>query len=578
MAGEQAKKRKKNAPDKPQPAWLFPPQEENPVLNPKPVSEDQIRKVETERQNAIDFLKRRAYGVPDRPPPDPQLLNLIAVFLTEYGFSSTCRMFTTERNGRKTLNGWADELGGKLKPGTPRLAKIYKDWLKEWEERRELDMTSDEDDDAATKREKMVERRANPKAKKTKVEDEQTSSSGSESSSDEASEGDVEIQDASPTQGGKQAKRAASGTSSSASSRSSSSESDADDEKETKAVKAPSPKPTVNGLVNKLKRKATSDSTDKAGTEEEPSVLKKAKLDVTSDKIKADKKAGTDKKAKADKGEKKVKAKKNDTEAAAEEPADNAKPTKAEKKAKKAKKTKETDVSTNKEMSSTPAVAAPVVESSPEKPALDFVDNATQKTLPASSSDIPPKQPKSTKSTKKSTADSTSATAVTKDSKRKTSTDSSATLETNEPKKASSASSSSSPSSSSSDSDSDSDSASTPPPAKTKQKKSKSKSKSEPSAPTNDTTTDADPTPNSKSSKNPKKQNTPFSRIPTTTAIDPRVASNAYVPYDYAERAHRDLIVTKGKEFTKEKNKKKRGSYRGGMIDVEGRKGVKFEE
>jgi hypothetical protein len=56
------------------------------------------------------------------------------------------------------------------------------------------------------------------------------------------------------------------------------------------------------------------------------------------------------------------------------------------------------------------------------------------------------------------------------------------------------------------------------------------------------------------------------------------LTSNAYVPYDYAQRAHEDLIVTKGKGFTKEKNKKKRGSYRGGMIDVDGRKGIRFED
>ncbi|KAI3628902.1 SRP40 [Malassezia furfur] len=36
---------------------------------------------------------------------------------------------------------------------------------------------------------------------------------------------------------------------------------------------------------------------------------------------------------------------------------------------------------------------------------------------------------------------------------------------------------------------------------------------------------------------------------------------------DYGARANADLIVTQGKAFTKEKNKKKRGSYRGGIID-----------
>jgi hypothetical protein len=75
-----------------------------------------------------------------------------------------------------------------------------------------------------------------------------------------------------------------------------------------------------------------------------------------------------------------------------------------------------------------------------------------------------------------------------------------------------------------------------------------------------------------------KKTNQPFSRIPQDTKVDERLASNAYVPYDYAQKAHEDLIVTKGKGFTKEKNKKKRGSYRGGYIDVEGKKGIKFDD
>ncbi|KAH7889557.1 SRP40, C-terminal domain-containing protein, partial [Phlebopus sp. FC_14] len=37
---------------------------------------------------------------------------------------------------------------------------------------------------------------------------------------------------------------------------------------------------------------------------------------------------------------------------------------------------------------------------------------------------------------------------------------------------------------------------------------------------------------------------------------------------DYGQRAHRDLIITRGAGFRKEKNKKKRGSYRGGEITV----------
>jgi len=45
------------------------------------------------------------------------------------------------------------------------------------------------------------------------------------------------------------------------------------------------------------------------------------------------------------------------------------------------------------------------------------------------------------------------------------------------------------------------------------------------------------------------------------------IAQGAH-PDDYGARASRDLIVTRGDGFRKEKNKKKRGSYRGGDITV----------
>ncbi|MCJ1278584.1 hypothetical protein MMC21_006401 [Puttea exsequens] len=80
-----------------------------------------------------------------------------------------------------------------------------------------------------------------------------------------------------------------------------------------------------------------------------------------------------------------------------------------------------------------------------------------------------------------------------------------------------------------------------------------------------------------KQSNELKKQNTPFQRVPRDTLVDPKM-SNKYKPYEYANKAHADLSVVRGKGFTKEKNKKKRGSYRGGVIDVSGGKGVKFED
>ena len=80
-----------------------------------------------------------------------------------------------------------------------------------------------------------------------------------------------------------------------------------------------------------------------------------------------------------------------------------------------------------------------------------------------------------------------------------------------------------------------------------------------------------------KANLNKGKSNIPFSRVSADQRIDPKFASNKYISYDYADKAHRDLVVTKGKNFTKEKNKKKRGAYRGGVIDTASR-GIKFED
>lgn len=54
--------------------------------------------------------------------------------------------------------------------------------------------------------------------------------------------------------------------------------------------------------------------------------------------------------------------------------------------------------------------------------------------------------------------------------------------------------------------------------------------------------------------------------------------SNDYISYAYADRAYADLSITRGRGFTKEKNKKKRGSYRGGPIDIDGGKSFKFDD
>ncbi|KAJ2849037.1 jun-like transcription factor [Coemansia brasiliensis] len=68
---------------------------------------------------------------------------------------------------------------------------------------------------------------------------------------------------------------------------------------------------------------------------------------------------------------------------------------------------------------------------------------------------------------------------------------------------------------------------------------------------------------------------TPFCRIKPEDVqyADERLKDNRYtskggIEGDFGLKAHKDLIVTRGKSFTKEKNKKKRGSYSGGKITM----------
>ncbi|KAL9084997.1 MAG: hypothetical protein Q9159_004963 [Coniocarpon cinnabarinum] len=76
-----------------------------------------------------------------------------------------------------------------------------------------------------------------------------------------------------------------------------------------------------------------------------------------------------------------------------------------------------------------------------------------------------------------------------------------------------------------------------------------------------------------------KAQTKPFSRIPENIAVAQQFSSNAYIPDSYGQKAYDDLSVVRGRDFTKEKNKKKRGQgFRGGRIDIGMNNAVKFED
>ena len=76
-----------------------------------------------------------------------------------------------------------------------------------------------------------------------------------------------------------------------------------------------------------------------------------------------------------------------------------------------------------------------------------------------------------------------------------------------------------------------------------------------------------------------KKSNAPFRRVKAEdiTIEKEELKDNSFKAFDsWGQKANQDLIVTKGKSFRHEKTKKKRGSYRGGEINV-GVNSIKFD-
>ncbi|KAL8699664.1 MAG: hypothetical protein Q9201_005871 [Fulgogasparrea decipioides] len=540
------KARQKKMPGQ-QPAWVFPAPEANPVLNPKPKSEEEERKQKEEWDAAIKYLKYRAHSTPVKPAPPKQLLTLVGAFLASYGFNNTCRVYQLQCNARSKLDGWDSVLGATFPEGFPDLVTIFNDWLKTYHGEMQLI------DDSSIKQEKMAARIAKKEKKEiskdiareaeeaAKAEAEETTSSGTSDDSSSDSNSDIDVKDASRG-------------SLSPSSSSYSSDSDADDENDTTGLAAIKRNPTVNGFVKNLKRKdspASSSSSESSASsscsESEPAAKRMKKTGA-----------------------------KQETTPPTVEPVSAI-----------ANTTSYASPSSSSSSSSSSAESESGAGSPNNKSVKKDLKPATTGT-----DDFPTHSLKSTTSidseSSSSSSDSDENDFPIPKGKRlaqsQPSSESSATLvptpTTSASIRATTAVLNSSISSSSSSSDAD---FSFRPPSRSTTVTAK-----KPEETTTTTTTiiqtttrkrSASPTAAQSSQiKQPKRSNPSFTRIPSTTAVDPKFASNAYQPYDYAERAHQDLSVTRGKGFTKEKNKKKRGSYRGGMIDIGGGKGVKFED
>ena len=486
----------------------------------------------------IDSRKKKKQQVPDKPPA--QLLSLIRAFLLAYGFKKTFNSFTLECIARKKLDDWEDDIGAGLEQHVPDLVTIYKKWAKGWKERRRLSTSSN----TVTNQVKTAEKKqevAGDNANTTNVDSTSSSESQSESqsegSSDESSSDisndsssdsntdsstNVDSKDIAtakkPKNSIKPIAKAKTKPISPVSSSSSSSDSDADDEKEASATLASS-KSKTQTITPKLKRKSDTSSSATSSSDEgsdsdvdedsDVPIKKKQKVDgskIPLKSITALVPAITDKTRVT--YSKLVKGSESSNKAA------------------RSPITMKTASSSSSSNSDSSSISGSDSSSS---------SNADESAVPEPSNPSP----------------TAPALAAIKTSSRYSSTDSASshTLKATSPIKPitktsapSSSSSSSSYSSSSIDSSSPA-TLSTPavPPSKSAFKRKRS------------------PSPN-QSTKVLKKTNTPFKRVPSDTKVDEKLASNKYVPYDYANKAHQDLSVTRGKGFTKEKNKKKKGS------------------
>lgn len=507
---KQKKSKVKRAPDRPQPEWMFPPDEANPVLNPKAISEEQRAKDKAEHDHAIKFLKYKAVSAPLRPPPPARLLTLIGAFLSTYGLNSTSRLYQTELASRKRLDEWAVVFDDKLPKGHPDLVKIFKEGYKTYEQQAQVDETSSSDSEDEAERKAYKQSRSSAKAGAKGLDKAQeTSSSGTSAESSEDSDSDAEMIDASLTRNTKKKPAQSSRTDSTSVS---SSDSDADDEKEPNGAAASnnkhmagmtsdisqnvaSPKSLANfsSRTNKAARISSSDSSssDSDSVEENS---QKASLDLA--------KKGTPMPGSANK----LAPTSSDTSSS------------------------ESEMEQQKQVQPTESIPQPALSStsSSDDSSSSGGELGTTRIVPEANT-----KPR----TGSSSSETLLATPGPHPSTAKTSI------------------------SSSSVSDS-SDSRAVTTPVVTETIKTKRKRDSPPSS----------------ASKVGKTANTPFSRVPKDTVVDEKFKSNQYQPYDYADRAHQDLVVTKGRGFTKEKNKKKRGSYRGGAIDISGGKGVKFDD
>ena len=518
MATEQIrKKRKRSALDKLQSEHGHQPDDKQPVSNLKPVSEKRKRRRKEQRTKTDEFLPHGSLVVPMKPAPPGALLTLVGTFLKSYDFHDTSRMYTSELTLRRELDAWKSEMRIKPPDGLPDLVTLYQGWYKGQQRKAEPDAKSsvkigNQVIDAMSSLNKTGKK--DKRFNKRAVNT--SSSGGSVSNEDSSSESGSVAEDSDKemedvTPIKTERKKATKSLSSSNSSLIS--DSDADDEKEASAKKASPTKKGESETYIKPKRKSSPrrSSFSESLPRSDPSGKK-----PNNNKTKAQSTEAVEKPV-SEKQEKK-------------------KPRTIMKPALSSSSSSSSTSSSSESSSAEEATSDPWAQSTTKlAPLADSSSSShsssSDEARPLSKTSNPAKQPN-----KKIKTSELALPLV------KTSTDSSVTLGHSSPTKAT---------------------------AKTAITTSSSLKRPLPTSPDDDAIADT------VNRVDKKPRNTPFRRIPSDTEVDPKLASNAYRGHDYGDKAHEVLSATRGKDFTKAKNKKK-NSYFGGAIDISGGRAVKF--
>lgn len=520
MASEQIKKsRKKSATDNRKPDRGHPPDDAS--QNLKHVSKKRKREEKDGQGIKAEFVPHGSLVVPMKPAPPGALLNLVGTFLKSYDFHDTSRMYTSELALRRELDAWKSEMRVKPPNTLPDLVTLYQGWYKGHQRKAKADAKSlMSGESQATDRVPLLnkkgekDKRTHGRADKTRgVEGRERDGDTSNDRSSVESSSDEEMEDVTPAK----PERKKPTRSLSSSNSSSTSDSHADDEKE------------VSSKEKSLRKKGESRPSSKSKQKSSPKRSLISEQSVRSDP--SEKKPNSKTKPQA-------------TEAvgiSVSKIPETQKPRKIIKTA--------PSSSSSSSSSSTSSESSSAEEAVPDLSAQSMNKSVSDSEFSSSSSSsgdeacAPSKASNTTqKPTKKDKASEIVLPTL------KSSTDSSVTVG-NSPTKASVNAAVIAPGSS---------------------------PKAAPFTSKRPFPTSADDEAAINTAKSVKKpRNAPFQRVPSDTEVDPKLASNAYRGHDYGDKAHEVLSLTRGKQFTKAKSKKK-NRYSGGAIDISGGRAVKF--